>query len=106
MNEKLFPKNRFSIEQVGKTKEDSYIFCSISSIERKYSYRVGTWSFFIKGEKKIAEGVYDTKTVTIDSIGGCPYSYKENYIDIKKWKFWNEEGKEIEPTERLISIIN
>ena len=102
----LFPENKFSIEHIGKTKESSYTFCSITTKEIKYSYRIGLWSFYTKDKKRIAEGKYETKSTIIDSIGGCSYSYIENSIDLKKWKFWNEDGKEIKPTKRLISIIN
>ncbi|MCB0446367.1 MAG: hypothetical protein KDD03_02445 [Gelidibacter sp.] len=60
----------------------------------------------MKNGKKIAEGEYDEKIIEVDTMGGCPNSYVANTVDLKKWKFWDRDGKEINPTERLISLIN
>ena len=60
----------------------------------------------MKNGKKIAEGEYDKKIIEIDSAGGCSYSYITNSVNLNKWKFWDIDGKEIQPTTRLISLIN
>ena len=101
-----FPENIFAIEQIGKLKNGSYTFCSTVPKKIEYTYRVGGWSFYMKNGKKIAEGEYDKKIIEIDSAGGCSYSYITNSVNLNKWKFWDIDGKEIQPTTRLISLIN
>ncbi|MFY7669488.1 hypothetical protein ACOSP6_00235 [Tenacibaculum sp. MEBiC06402] len=100
-----YPKDFFNIIQEGILIEKSYIFCSVVPKEVKYSYRDGAWIFRTAQNKKIAQGNYNKEIVTIDNYGGCSYSYIKNTVNIKEWKFWNDKGQRIEPTERLISMI-
>ncbi|WP_178988109.1 hypothetical protein [Winogradskyella schleiferi] len=89
----------------GETKMASYTFCSITPSEVEYSYRIGHWTFKYPNGFKIAEGKYDISTITVDSLGGCSYSYISSSINIEKWKFWNKKGQEIEPTKRMINLV-
>ncbi|WP_405569092.1 hypothetical protein [Winogradskyella sp. Asnod2-B02-A] len=100
-------KGFYSIETVGKKKNASYTFCGAVGTEVKYSYRIGTWTFKTKESIKIAEGEYDTVIKVNDSTSGsdCEYTYIENTVDPEKWKFWNKDGHIIEPTKRLINLI-
>lgn len=100
-------KGFYSIEAVGKKKNASYTFCGAVGTEVKYSYRIGTWAFKTKDNIKIAEGEYDTVIKVSDSASGsdCEYTYIENTVDPKKWKFWNKDGQIIEPNKRLINLI-
>ena len=104
-NQSSYPENLFSINQEGKLIEKAYTFCSTVPEEIKYSYRVGIWTFQTPEGKIIAKGEYDSEIVTVDTHGGCPYSYVKNIVDLKKWEFWNLDGEKIEPTKRLISLI-
>lgn len=103
-----YPKNLFSVIQEGETVESTYTFCSIVAQEVEYTYRIGLWIFKSREGKIIAKGEYDTKTIIIDDYGGCacPFSYVINTVDINKWEFWNSKGEKIEPTQRLISLVN
>lgn len=95
-----------SFTSYGKTKTDSYTFCSITPVKTSYSYRTGTWYFMSSNDYKIAEGTYENDINTIGDHGGCPYSYKTSTINLKKWKFWNEKGEIIEPTQKMINLID
>lgn len=89
----------------GETKSESYIFCSFVPEEVKYSYRVGKWTFSSSYGYKIGEGEYDTLVKIREGHGGCPYSFVENSIDLSKWKFWNQDGEVIKPTQKMINLI-
>ncbi|WP_298897295.1 hypothetical protein [uncultured Psychroserpens sp.] len=100
-------KGFYSIKAVGKKKDASYTFCGAVGTEVNYSYRIGTWTFKTKDNIKIAEGEYDTVIKVSDSTSGsgCEFTYVENTTDPEKWRFWNKDGQIIEPTNRLINLI-
>jgi hypothetical protein len=99
-------KNGFiSVDAIGEIKNGSYTFCGTVPSEVNYTYRIGNWKFISKEKIKIAEGEYDTIIKENDTSGGCGFRYVENKIDVGKWKFWNKDGEIIEPTKRLINII-
>lgn len=94
-----------SFTSCGETKPDSYIFCSTVPIEINYTYRIGIWRFISSTGYIAAEGEYNVRFNTVRDIGGCPYCYKSTTINLEKWKFWNENGELIEPSKKLINII-
>jgi len=98
--------NPDEIIAVGKTKDTTYLWCSITVYEEEYSYRTGTWNFLTKDSVKIANGEYDIFLNEIWDKGGCPYKYMENEIDLNKWEFWNLSGEKIEATEKMIKLID
>jgi len=91
---------------IGKTKDTVYLWCSFTVYEDKYSYRTGKWKFMTKDSLIIANGEYNIFLNEIWDKGGCPYEYMENAIDLKKWEFWNLNGEKIEPTEKMIKLID
>lgn len=100
-------KGFYYIEAIGKKKNASYTFCGFVATEVKYSYRIGTWTFKTRDNIKIAEGEYTIILKVSDSTSpsACAYIYMENTVDPDKWKFWNKEGEMIEPTKKLINLI-
>lgn len=98
-------KGFHNVNAIGELKNGSYTFCGTVPTEVNYTYRIGKWKFITKGKIKIAEGEYNAIIKENDSSGGCGFKYFENTVDLEKWKFWNKDGKLIEPTKRLINII-
>ena len=98
-------KDFYIVNAIGKTKNGTYTFCGTVPKEVDYEYRTGNWKFITNENIKIAEGEYIVILKEVDNSGGCGYKYFENKVDMKKWKFWNNEGQEIEPTKQLINII-
>lgn len=90
----------------GITKTDSFTFCSIVPKQIEYSYRVGPWKFESSKGYIIAEGEYENPRQIIDSLGGCPFSYIDTVVNLKKWEFWNDKGQKIEPTKKMINLIS
>ncbi|WP_378172663.1 hypothetical protein [Aquimarina sp. SS2-1] len=97
--------NSYNVNAIGKIKNGSYTFCGTVPTQVNYNYRIAKWSFITEDKIKIAEGEYDIVLKKNDSSGGCAFEYFENKIDLKKWRFWNIEGRNIEPTEQLIGLI-
>ncbi|SDI22012.1 hypothetical protein [Winogradskyella thalassocola] len=89
----------------GATKFASYSICSIIPTEVEYSYRVGNWTFKSSNGHKIAKGKYDTSIIKVDNVGGCTYEYISNSIALENWSFWDENGQIIEPTKRMINLV-
>ena len=104
--EDKFPENLFSVIKEGELKEDSYTFCGVVPTEIEYSYKVGKWTFKSIDGKPIAQGEYGKKLVTIDTMGGCSFSFKVATVDYNEWQFWNADGEKIKPTDRLKTLIN
>ncbi|WP_299261783.1 hypothetical protein [uncultured Aquimarina sp.] len=107
-NNKKTPKTKSSfhtIKGIGKVKKGTYTFCGTVPTEVNYSYRKGKWIFITDDKIKIAEGEYYTTLIKDNSSGGCEIEYFESTIDLKKWKFWGIDGKDIKPNEQLISLI-
>lgn len=94
-----------SLKAHGKSSNHDYIFCSFIPQEVKYSYRSGMWKFMVNDTLKFAEGPYDYNLVTIDTMGGCSFSYYINSVDVSKWFFWDLNGKCILPNQRFKNII-
>ena len=95
----------YKVQAIGETIHDQYVFCSSTPVYVDYSYRNGLWKLLTDDSIKIAEGTYDVKVITIDSIGGCEYSFKENMMDTSKWTFWDLKGNEVKPTKKFLNII-
>ncbi|MFT5892085.1 MAG: hypothetical protein ACI9Y7_002194 [Dokdonia sp.] len=95
-----------SLQALGLLVNDSHDFCGIVYEEVKYSYRSGIWKFVVDDTIKIAEGPYNNTLVNVDDIGGCPYSYYIDSVDISKWSFWDLKDKRVQPNQRLKNIIN
>lgn len=93
------------ITPIGETKTEYYTFCGIVPIKSSFTYKVGVWQFYKNDTTKIAEGIYDATSVTIDTAGGCPYTIIENSIDLHKWTFWDDSGNVVAATTALIDII-
>lgn len=89
----------------GETINSSYAFCSYTLMEIEYTYRTGKWTFNSSHGYKIAEGEYENPRQTIDTLGGCPFSYIDTVINLEKWMFWNEKGDLIEPNQKMINLI-
>ncbi|MGY3795827.1 hypothetical protein [Aquimarina sp. 433] len=107
-NKKKAPETKssfYTVKGIGKVKKGTYTFCGTVPTQVDYSYRKGKWIFITHDKIKIAEGEYDTTLTKDNSGGGCEIEYFENTIDLKKWKFWNIDGKDIKPNEQLISLI-
>ena len=98
--------NSDEIIAIGKKKDTTYLWCSITVYEDEYSYRTGKWKFITKDSLIIANGEYDNFLNEIWDKGGCPYEYMENSIDLKKWEFWNLSGDKIEPTEKMLKLVD
>lgn len=104
-NSSQFKKVFHNVEAIGELKSGSYTFCGTVATEVNYTYRTGKWKFITSENIKIAEGEYDVLIRENDSSGGCVFKYFESKVDLKKWKFWNKDGEVINPTKRLINII-
>lgn len=83
----------------------SYTFCSIIPIEVDYYYKKGKWTFWNQNNNKIAEGIFNNNLITKDGIGGCPYSFYNDKINLDKWKFWNGRGEVIKLENEEVSIF-
>lgn len=94
-----------SLKASGELINSSYDFCGFVLVENKYTYRKGVWTFLVNDSIKIAEGPYINKLITVDDMGGCPFSYFKDSVDIDKWSFWNINGQNILPNKRLEIII-
>ncbi|MBF8149689.1 hypothetical protein ITJ86_07245 [Winogradskyella sp. F6397] len=94
-----------SYTSIGEIEHASFTFCAIVPSEVDYSYRVGEWIFKSTNSYKLAKGKYGISVVNIDSIGGCNYEIITNTISLKEWVFWNEKGEIIEPTKRMINLV-
>jgi hypothetical protein len=90
----------------GETINTSHYFCSITPMEIEYTYRKGKWTFKSSKGYKIAEGEYNVSTEMVWDGGGCPYKYTRNSVNLEKWEFWNEKGEIIEPTQKMINLID
>lgn len=98
-------KGFYTLKATGESKSGSYTFCGFVPTEVNYNYRIGNWKFTTNDTIKIAEGEYDVVIKVDDSSGGCEFKYFDNTVDLKKWRFWDKSGQPIEPTKRLINLI-
>ena len=105
-NNKTENWNYENVIEIGKTKDTTYIWCSITPYEDKYSYRIGNWEFRTEDSLKIANGTYNVFMNEIWDKGGCPYEYLENSIDLNKWEFWNSKGQKIKPTKKMLELVD
>lgn len=88
----------------GVEKTGSYHFCSLVPIKSEYQYKVGEWKF--RNESgDLAEGVFEPYKVTIDTIGGCPYSLYIDKVNKDKWSFFDSNGNSTEWTDEQISEL-
>lgn len=94
-----------SFSREGKTIDTTFTFCSFTAIEVDYSYRIGKWTFTSSLGHIVAEGKYKIINETINSYGGCPYTYLKNTIDIDEWVFRDEHGNKIKPSKKLLNLI-
>ena len=96
-----------NVNASGQTIDTTFYFCGLVPEYKNYSYRTGIWNFKTLDGIKFAEGEYDVDfKEDVWKRGGCPYSYYENSVDLKKWNFWDLDGNRIEPTENLINLID
>ncbi|WP_442265341.1 hypothetical protein ACSIGC_13530 [Tenacibaculum sp. ZS6-P6] len=87
---------------IGQFKKHTYLFCGLEADSVKYWYKKGDWKFLNKEKQLVAEGTFDVLTDTIKGHGGCFYPYKYSKIDTKKWKFYNDKQKLVNPSLSLI----
>lgn len=90
----------------GQMGHDEYTFCGIEPVKSSYTFKQGFWRYWNKGGDLVAEGEYVPKSETITNQGGCDYDIFVSTIIAAKWRFWDENGKLIEPDDDLISRIS
>jgi hypothetical protein len=71
-------------------------------VEHEYYYKKGKWIFWDRLGNKIAEGTFSLNKVIEHNYGGCDYEFIESTINTSDWKFWDSQGKIIEPNNSLI----
>lgn len=80
-------------------------FCSIVPVDIDYYYKKGEWTFWNTSGQKVAQGKFDNNIVTVDSIGGCSYSFFDTKINSDKWKFWSDDGARIQLKNNAFNVF-
>ena len=84
-----------------------YIECGIVRQEIDYKYKIGKWKFWDLKRNLIAEGEFEIDSALAIGRGGCDFMIKMSKIKDDKWKFFDENGKEIKGTiEQIYNIEN
>lgn len=94
-----------ALKEEGNFKLDTYTNCCTGGLcEIYYSYKFGEWSYFYENGKLKAKGIYkiERKHKETSCEGGTEIEYGN--LD-NSWKFFDEKGNEIKPTENIILEI-
>lgn len=85
----------------------NYTFCGLVPEEINYKYKVGKWKFWNLNKQLIAEGEFEIDSALALGRGGCNYMMKISKVIPKNWKFYDNNGNQINSNiEQIFRIEN
>lgn len=93
------------LKESGNYKLDTYVECCSSGLcDGYYSYKIGEWIYYYDNGQLKAKGTYriEKKHKKTNCEGGDKINFS---FVTDSWKFFDENGKEITPSEKDIAEI-